>query len=729
MNPDLNLRCRSEKEFNDICSRLENFTKNTPGHERILFDDHGKLVATGPREKWCTRVIQWLKRFFSCNHHHPAIRIANNVVSFFEANTNFIKTEHALALSSVYKIKHVKASDINPRYEALKLAVKSNSSTSGSQIETAKQTCEKILADAKEEADNIRKQAKKDAEAAQQKEMSSHKDKLQSVLQNISTMEEKLKKLTATAQEEETRVKQLREQTLKDVEKASSEKLKKLQSTITELEKKKDVLNTKIHAVEDAPLTLICKDGTLPGVPFKVLKDVPFISSLISCKQTFDKVQNLKSSANSSSEDVKEASEQNAAGAAPLPLDADLETNKTEKMTGSEIREVDLKQYSLKVVRQYVSLQQSTTTGPLETPEEMAELFDLTIYLTGGTAPKADFFENEKLLKQSKYRQYLIKSLNQQSVNPALQEIFINILVKYSANFFTHEVAELNHSLFLAFLNKLPNPSFKIHYDSIQDWVKKNNSEIEGFDLLKKTAHIQFSTTRTSIWNLCFSELQNIINDLADTDREAIVKLINCGDYIVASTTASQLRSRRAAEKKAAAEKSVIEKGLSLPSVCKFKTFSGFCLYKVSHLFQPTRTECDCQGLKGESPYRNFIYVNTIDHEGRKYKIYLNGRVTGSGMGRDHRLDIHVVHFSTDPHQFKVDFQILNCKPLLFSDLEKNNMIRKDYNTYIPEETDPKLHWSLQPKPKVIWTGFNIQKEILPYLYEDAFHFAVRIYT
>lgn len=117
MNP--NLRCHSQEEFDQICLRLEPFVEHKPGHERIRLDrNNEKPFDTGPKACWLTRVVQWIKRIFSCNCIHPAVRIAERMLLFFEANSNFILPKHAVAIASIRKIKYAKIQ--NRRYESLK---------------------------------------------------------------------------------------------------------------------------------------------------------------------------------------------------------------------------------------------------------------------------------------------------------------------------------------------------------------------------------------------------------------------------------------------------------------------------------------------------------------------------------------------------------------------------------------------------------------------------------
>lgn len=114
------LTCQTQGEFDQICSRLERFADNSSGHERIRLDNNEKPINTYPKACWLSRVIQWIKRIFSCNRIHPAVRVAEKMLSFFEANAKFILPKHALAISSIRKIKKANVPNIDIRYAFLK---------------------------------------------------------------------------------------------------------------------------------------------------------------------------------------------------------------------------------------------------------------------------------------------------------------------------------------------------------------------------------------------------------------------------------------------------------------------------------------------------------------------------------------------------------------------------------------------------------------------------------
>lgn len=103
MNP---LVCQNQKEFDAIGADLKLFAQDDANHNRIVLDQNGKPIATTAKACWLSRVVQWIKRLFTCRQH-PAHRVADCALAFFEANETFLKPYHALAVEGIRRIKKV----------------------------------------------------------------------------------------------------------------------------------------------------------------------------------------------------------------------------------------------------------------------------------------------------------------------------------------------------------------------------------------------------------------------------------------------------------------------------------------------------------------------------------------------------------------------------------------------------------------------------------------------
>lgn len=105
----------SEKEFHAACSELLLF--GTTNHERISFDSRTNQIKTFAKACWLSRVITYIKRLFCCQAH-PAERVAERLLGFFESHEKMIAFEHFEALSKLHGIKNV-SSQTTTRITAL----------------------------------------------------------------------------------------------------------------------------------------------------------------------------------------------------------------------------------------------------------------------------------------------------------------------------------------------------------------------------------------------------------------------------------------------------------------------------------------------------------------------------------------------------------------------------------------------------------------------------------
>lgn len=96
----MDYRCE-QGEFNAICTRLASFGQ--VGQERIAFDALNKPILQ-PKAPWLSRVVSYFKRLFSCDTH-PAERVAQCILQFFEENRKNILPEHLLVISKLSAIK------------------------------------------------------------------------------------------------------------------------------------------------------------------------------------------------------------------------------------------------------------------------------------------------------------------------------------------------------------------------------------------------------------------------------------------------------------------------------------------------------------------------------------------------------------------------------------------------------------------------------------------------
>lgn len=308
--------CPSQEAFNKICGTLSQFKDGRVDHERLIINEDGTL-SLGPKSCWLFRVIQWIRRFLF-TQQHPAEPISEFVITFFQSNSKFIKTaEHISALYCINKIRHrYPLDEANPK-RINALVASFSEETARSREQEVALNCERRLqecqAEIKRQTEEATRQNRKLAEEAEAKQR-----------KFVEEMDAKNKANQQAAQAESDRIKQ---------------QIKRLQDEAEAASKALETMKAFLHEREEQPIEIRCKDGIIPNVKAKLLKDIFYFQTQLSWAERGQQIARGE-------KEVK-------ANAAPAPLpglDVEHESPSTKKL------HADLTLFPIHVVKLYLNI-------------------------------------------------------------------------------------------------------------------------------------------------------------------------------------------------------------------------------------------------------------------------------------------------------------------------------------------------------------------------------------